>query len=198
MDQQTIDTYNADAVRYAREWIPKTPVQIQALVRQYFAPPGIVMDVGTGTGRDLQWLRKQGFKVRGVDASKSLLELAQASNPDVLLIQDSLPELPKIEDASVNFVLCSAVLMHLQKSELTKAAHSLLRIVTPGGRVICSVRPSRESSERERDGRLYTSITNEELIAAFTSDGATVIFAQSIPAEVNERCWSTVVVERTK
>jgi ubiquinone/menaquinone biosynthesis C-methylase UbiE len=156
------------------------------------------MDVGTGTGRDIKWLRENAFEVRGVDASKSLLAIAQASNPGVILVNDSLPQLSNIEDASVDYVLCSAVLMHLQKCDISRAARSLLRIVKPLGRIICSVRPSREMAERESDGRLYTHITEQELIQVFASHGATIICSHSTPSEVNERCWSTVVVERTK
>ena len=196
MDQITVDTYDAEARRYAKEWIPKTPVQIQALVKHYFKPPGLVMDVGTGTGREIRWLRENGFDVRGVDASQSLLELAQKSNPDVLFLHDSLPDLVRVEDESMDFVLCSAVLMHLPKSDVPRAVSSLLRILKFGGRVICSVRPSREQSDRESDGRLYTSLSLSDLREAFTAHGARVIFAEAPRTDVNARHWQTVVAEK--
>jgi SAM-dependent methyltransferase len=196
LDQQTILTYDAAAKRFAAEWMSKTPALIQSLVSRYFLAPGLVMDVGAGTGRDVQWLREKGFAVRGVDASKTLLELARSLNPDVVFVHDSLPELARVEDASVDFVLCSAVLMHVAKSDVGRAVRSLLRIVVPGGRIICSIRPSMESSERESDGRLYTNISKQELVEAFTSHGAMVICVESMEPTVNERCWLTVVAQR--
>jgi 2-polyprenyl-3-methyl-5-hydroxy-6-metoxy-1,4-benzoquinol methylase len=40
-------------------------------------PEAFIMDVGCGSGRDLQWMKKQGFEVVGFDQSPGLAELAR-------------------------------------------------------------------------------------------------------------------------
>ncbi len=196
MDSKTIATYDTFATRYASEWMSTTPQQIQRLVDRFFRVPGTVMDVGAGTGRDVSWLHDKGFEVTGVDASRSLLDIAKSRNPDVSFVQESLPNLSGIADASAQFVLCSAVLMHLEKPDIPKAIRTLLRVLMPGGRVICSVRPSRETSEREHDGRLYTLISRHDLGDLFTRYGAVILASESTSDGVGGTQWLTIVGEK--
>jgi SAM-dependent methyltransferase len=73
MDRQTLDAYDHDAAAFANEWEAQPPpVDIYDLIRQYF-DPGLTADIGCGSGRDADWLSKNGYTAIGFDASEGLL-----------------------------------------------------------------------------------------------------------------------------
>ena len=53
-------------------------------------------DIGCGTRRDTAWLDQRRFSIIGIDASKGMLKQAQNNFPDLHFIQDTLPELQKL------------------------------------------------------------------------------------------------------
>lgn len=81
MDHRTIQQYDNSAAKYVTEWMRQTPVVIRQLVLKWFSPGSGVLDIGSGSGRDVRWLMDQGFKAEGVDASSGLLTQARLDNP---------------------------------------------------------------------------------------------------------------------
>jgi hypothetical protein len=84
----------------------------------------------------------------------------------------------------------------LSAEQTVSAVKNILRIMKPGGRVICSVRPSREGSERESDGRLYTEMGLQKLADSFAARGGKILLQQTSSSEKIDRTWHTVVVEK--
>lgn len=198
MDLETIKKYDEETEEYLKDWMPVTPAALKQLVTSWFRPGSSVLDIGSGSGRDVHWLVGQGYKAEGVDASRGLLAVASARYPSLKLRFDSLPDLVNTHDSSFDNVLCSAVLMHLSAEQTVCAVKNILRIVKPGGRVICSVRPSREGSERESDGRLYTEMGLQKLADSFAACGGKILLQQTSSSEKIDRTWHTVVVEKRK
>ncbi len=196
MDKQTVQRYDDFAANYVAEWMPQTPVIIRNLVSKWFLPGSAVLDIGSGSGRDVGWLINQGFRAEGVDASLGLLNEARLANPNAVFRQDSLPRLESISDSSVDNILCSAVLMHLPAGDIPAAIGNMLRVLRAGGRVICSVRPSRQNEPRESDGRLYTDISPEELAGFFVAQGAVMLEIMTSDRKHIDTTWHTVVIEK--
>ena len=197
LDERTIKQYADFASTYVAEWTHQTPVVVRQLVSKWFTHGSVVLDIGSGSGRDVSWLWNNGYKTQGVDASIGLLNSARLANPGVPFTQDSLPLLAKISSVSVDNVLCTAVLMHLPVGEIAPAAFNMLRVLRVGGRLICSVRPSRESEPREADGRLYTSIEPEVIAGVFRDHGAVVLEAITSDGRRADTIWHTVVIEKS-
>ena len=62
MDRQTLGAYDCAAVGFAHEWERQPPpLDVYGLIQQYFGP-GLTADVGCGSGRDTDWLNKNGYK----------------------------------------------------------------------------------------------------------------------------------------
>jgi putative ATP-dependent endonuclease of OLD family len=77
MDRQTLDAYDHDAAAFANEWETQPPpIDMYDLIRQYF-DPGLTADIGCGSGRDTNWLSKNGYTAIGFDASEGLLAAAR-------------------------------------------------------------------------------------------------------------------------
>lgn len=95
--------------------------------------PGIVVDLGTGTGRIAQAVaRATGQRVIAVDHSRAMLEraLERTRGLPVVALRADVTELP-IVDASIDTVLCSGVLHHLSRP--ASSLGEIARVLRPGG-----------------------------------------------------------------
>lgn len=196
MDPKTIAVYDANSDQFIADWMTQTPAMIRALVLKHFSPPAAVIDVGSGSGRDVAWLMEQGFQAEGVDASEGLIAAATSKFPHGVFRLDRLPELANTASSSFDYALCSAVLMHLPKQEVSSAVRNIVRVVKPNGKLICSVRPSRQQGEREADGRLFTELALDELAELFAQHGCQVIASEQSAAEGSDRIWRTLVLQK--
>jgi SAM-dependent methyltransferase len=95
--------------------------------------PGFVADIGSGSGRDTQWLAKLGHTVISVEPSVALRTKAISSGmpANAIYVDSSLPELPGLDMFVQRFdlIICSAVWMHLDANERQVALsriHALL------------------------------------------------------------------------
>ncbi len=166
MDAPTVQFYRARASELAADY-----GAAGSAAAQYFAsafPPGSrVLDVGCGTGRDLQALIEAGYDATGVDAVEEMLRAAAQHYPRVAerMRVDSLPALASVDDASHEAVLCWAVLMHVPQEHLFDTAFNLRRVLKSGGRLLIStplVGPSVDSTtSRDAQGRLFNQVTPE-------------------------------------
>jgi ubiquinone/menaquinone biosynthesis C-methylase UbiE len=197
LDPKTIAVYDAETSSFIADWMSSTPAMVRQLVHKYFVAPARIIDIGSGSGRDVDWLMKQGFEVEGVDASQGLIAAAQSRYPQATFRYDVLPELPNTKTSTFDYALCSAVLMHLPRQDVQAAVKNILRVIKSGGKLICSVRPSRQASEREGDGRLFTELTLGELAQFFIDHGCVLLDSMESAAEGSDRLWRTIIVEKS-
>lgn len=176
MDKLTVQFYadhaSAMAARYA--------AVESAAARHYhevFGTGARILDVGSGSGRDLQALLDAGFDAEGVDACEALLMEASRRYPALAgrLHRDFLPELGTIPDASFDGVLCWAVLMHLPVERLFDTLFNLRRVLRRGGRLLISTPlqgPGLDpATHRDRDGRLFNGVSPEQFQFLFEKVG---------------------------
>jgi len=82
----------------------------EQVLARYFHRPGLVVDLGCGTGRALIGLARHGFHGVAVDLSMHMLrivaEKARLENLDIQGIQANLVELDCIADQSADYVIC--------------------------------------------------------------------------------------------
>lgn len=157
MDATTLAAYDARAAAYCEEWLSQPPpIDLQHLWRNYLVPGARTVDIGSGSGRDVDWLSRHGFPCEGIDASKGLVAQAQRRFPGLRFGIASLPGLAGIPDASFVNVVCETVIMHLPEEALVPAADSLCRILAPGGVLYLSWRVGEGADSRDEAGRLYS------------------------------------------
>jgi len=118
----------------------QTAPGVVALLREGGLAPGAsVLDVGCGSGLLARQLRAAGFAVRGVDASRAMIELARDYEPhakfDVVALPTDLQ--PGDEGAlpeSDAVVSTGHVLNYLDtRAQIAQALSELARAVRPGG-----------------------------------------------------------------
>lgn len=182
MDDRTLDYYKTHAPELVRRYESIGPG-----VSRYFGvafPKGArVLDLGAGTGRDAARLARDGYEAWGVEPSDAMREVALETHPDLTgkLKAGALPDgLPDLETLGGPFdgILCSAVLQHLPRPALFDAAFSMKSLLEPHGRALVSIpaaRPDVGEDERDPYGRLFTTLSADELQLLFERIGFSTI-----------------------
>jgi hypothetical protein len=198
VDTQTLETYETHAVDIAARFRANSPDRLYRTILEFFHAAAPTADIGCGSGRDVAWLTDRGFQATGFEASNAMLREAHNHFRTMDLRSVSLPNLASIPDGAYSNVLCSAVLIHLERADLITAIFSIARILRPGGRAIISYRNSQSDSEREPDGRLFTPIPVGKLTLLLEAAGLKVITSnpKDDPQRVGIR-WQTLLVEKS-
>ena len=111
-----------------------------------------LLEVGCGTGADLDWARQRGWDVHGLELSQSAVEIAQKQGLDV---QCSTFENANLSANSFDCIIMSQVLEHLYSPRLAlQRCHQLLR---PGGLILLAV-PKFDSWTRHAMGNFWHNL----------------------------------------
>lgn len=126
--------------------------------------PGIVLDIGSGTGRDAAWFASLGHRVVAVEPTDEMRIPAMALHPSPRIewLDDCLPDLAALRERGERFdlVMLNAVWMHLDAGQRQRAMPHLAALVVPGGKVIMKVRHGPVPT-----GRRMFEIPDEEITA---------------------------------
>lgn len=151
-------------------------------------PPGRVLDVGAGTGRDAAWYAAAGYDVTAVEPSEAMRTRAMALHPSPAIewLDDSLPRLASLagRGASFDLVQLSAVWMHLDAAERAAAMPVLARLMKPGGVLLMLVRQGPVP-----EGRVMFEVPKVETLALASAAGLDGLHwaARKSAGEVNRR-----------
>lgn len=140
------DFYTTHAPRLAASYESLEAARLNAWFKDCLPPsPACVLDVGAGSGRDAAWLASLGFDVVAVEPSAAMVREARRFHPDspVHWVEgDSLPGLEKTlrRGQAFDFILLSAVWMHLPRAEQRRAFRKLVSLMKPGARMAITLR----------------------------------------------------------
>jgi SAM-dependent methyltransferase len=115
-------------------------------------PPGLVLDVGAGSGRDADWFAAQGFEVVAVEPAAALRAEAARLHPSPLIrwLDDRLPALAGVHRLGLGFdlVWVSAVWQHMPPEDRPRAMRKLATLLKPGGRMVMTLRHGPAPADR--------------------------------------------------
>ncbi len=146
MNDQTRDTYN----KVAKEWVENHWTyeeekdlnlipHLKLFIELVDGKDKVVLDLGSGGGRDSKYLHDHGINVIGVDYSTGMLEEARKRNPEIEFLE---MDMRKLTFANNNFdgVWACASLLHLKKEELPIALAEIKRVLKLGGILFAAVK----------------------------------------------------------
>jgi SAM-dependent methyltransferase len=167
--------------------------------------PGLVADIGSGSGRDTKWLAELGHTVISVEPSVGLRTKAMVNGmpANAVYVDSKLPELPGLDMFVQRFdlIICSAVWMHLDADERKTALSRIHALLSDNNnaRAIITFKVAPEepgrgmyvldadviSEEFEAHGFHYVSTTlNKDLMnREDTRWYTTVLYKNSLPAQ---------------
>ncbi|GAB6167352.1 class I SAM-dependent methyltransferase [Thermostilla marina] len=117
----------------------------EQVIGKYLTRPGVVIDLGCGTGRTLLPLAGRGFRAIGVDLSRTMLQAvrkkALARRLDVACVQANLVQLNCFRNNIADFVLClfSTLGMIAPRPNRRAVLEHVHRILKPGGILVLHV-----------------------------------------------------------
>jgi len=128
MDKETINYFSKNAATVTERY-ESVVSSLSKSFGEAFKPKSKLLDIGSGSGRDLALLTTLGHECFGVDATPEFVELSQSIHPEIngKVLQAALPNFEPPFGGDFDGVLCSAVLMHIPESELVPAAVSIKR-----------------------------------------------------------------------
>jgi SAM-dependent methyltransferase len=107
-------------------------------------PPGCVLDIGSGTGRDAAQFAAMGYQVVAVEPVAELRAKAEALHPSrqIEWRDDSLPDLADLvaRKARFDLIMLTAVWMHLDPAQRRQAMPRVASLLREGGVMILSLR----------------------------------------------------------
>jgi ubiquinone/menaquinone biosynthesis C-methylase UbiE len=118
-------------------WFRALRRQSRALLDRALAggKPSLIVDCGSGTGRNLDWLRQIGPAI-GVELSPTGLAVGRSrARPQVRATVTSLPLADEVADVATSF----DVLYSLSEADATRAVREMWRVLRPGGIAIFNV-----------------------------------------------------------
>jgi SAM-dependent methyltransferase len=169
-----IDYYATHWAEYHDKTIKIDPAGFLSGFVRHLRPGSHVLDVGCGSGRDLLWLKQQGFAVIGFDASPGLAELARR-HAGCLVIEGDF-ETFDFQTLSVDAVLMSGSLVHLPHDRLSPALSNILNAIrkAPDARVYLSLKEG-DGFSRHTHNRTYYLWRDQDIRSVLSGLGLQVL-----------------------
>jgi SAM-dependent methyltransferase len=173
MDRRTLDYYDQHAAEISAKY-RSIPSGIDPYIAEAFPQPGAkILDIGSGSGRDLAVLLAKGYNAYGLEPADGLRAESIRAFPQLKdrVFPFGLP-LPEDADCGSPYdgIVCWAVLMHIPQEQLFDAAFSIKRLLKDGGRLLVSVsrnRPNLDADQRDQVGRLFHPFPPDYLLLLF-------------------------------
>ena len=153
-----------------------SPDHVFATIVDLFpSPPGTILDVGAGSGRDAAWLARKGYTVLAVDPSETMRKEGQERHKEaqVQWLNDSLPELKEVYRVGPSFdaIFVSAVWMHVLPSKRKRAFRKLVGLLKSGGKLFISLRLGPVDQQRS-----MFPVSPEEITSLAQTNGMAVVY----------------------
>lgn len=158
--------------------------------------PGLLLDVGTGTGRLLELLAPFTPRGLGVDASRAMLALARArlSKPELAhcaVRQADMYRLPFPAGSFDTAVL--QMVLHYAEDPAAALAEAA-RVLRPGGRLlVVDLAPHARSDLAEKFAHRWPGFDDGALFLLMRDAGLQPLAPVAIPGPLDVRLWSALV-----
>lgn len=161
--------YAANTDSYAD--FPGLKEDVDSFVAQ-FERSALILDLGSGPGRDSRYLAARGFSVVAADFSLEMLRIGRSA--EVAQVQADMVQLPFRSNMFAGAWVCAS-LLHLPSCNHDQALTELLRVLAPGGLAAVSMKAGEGEGWTEgrsiKRRRWFTLVDPTEFVATLASKG---------------------------
>jgi SAM-dependent methyltransferase len=168
--RRTIQYYEETAQEYDGKVSARPPRSIARALRlmmKHVPPGGLVLEVGSGTGRDADFIESLGAKVRRTDSTQAFLDLQAKRGMHgerLNLLTDTL-------GGPYDAILAICVLIHIERAHTDSVLRKIRKALRPGGAFLAAV----WEGTGETDGRYHMTYWSRTAFARrLTAAGLTV------------------------
>ena len=173
---QTLKHYNKNSESLCEKYDSIDLSKIHKDMLDFFKGCNTLLEIGSGSGRDMNYLIENGIDVIGVDGSEEMIKVAQSNFPILKnkIILSELPEvLPSFEVIFDGF-FSIATLMHFQINELNTLFENLIQYLKPDSPVFITVSGLRNIQPQD-EKRFFLELSIEEWIEIFKNNNFEII-----------------------
>lgn len=138
-NEQTLEAYNKDVATYAASIRPQVDRDLADWITQSvlgLPPSAAILEIGSGTGKDAEYIESLGYRVRRTDGSRGFVDYLQSQDkPAELLNILSDP----IEGA-YDMIFADAVFLHFTEQEFMVASKKVFESTKNDGRFALSLK----------------------------------------------------------
>jgi SAM-dependent methyltransferase len=143
------------------------PTVFLAPLARLLEPEATILDIGCGSGRDLLWFARHGFRPTGFERSPSLAALArQHAGCPVIEGDFASYDFSGLQFSALIFV---GSLVHLLRETFPAILISTCRALVPGGLLLITVKEGSGTS-LAADGRVFTLWSRADIEKVFTAN----------------------------
>jgi SAM-dependent methyltransferase len=166
---------------------------VYAKFEQSLPSQSIIIDVGSGTGRDSLYFTRKGYKVISFDASESLVEFSKLFLEDVRLETFESFNI----DTLVDGIWACASLLHVERNDILRIMQKYVNFLKPHGVFYMSFKAC--DYDYIKDGRQFTCFTlnsMNEMINHLHDVKVVEIFETQDARQDRSESWINVILQR--
>lgn len=167
----TIRYYNEHASEYFNSTVDVDFDQLRKKFVSFLPEHARIIDIGCGSGRDVQAFCEMGYDAIGLDASEGLAAEAEKRLGIEVVTGDMTTW---IADEPFDGIWCCAALLHLHEGEANAFLQNLRFNLKPGGILFLSVKEGIKTGPDEK-GRYMHNYTEQELRNKLEAVGLEII-----------------------
>ena len=170
--------YEDEALTLVRQYESLAFEDVHRNVLHLFPPPpGPVLDIGAGTGRDAAALAERGYDVTAMEPTMALRQAGMDlhASPRIEWLDGALPDLSALagREGRYRLVLLTAVWMHLDAAQRHRAMPLVAACLQTGGVMVFSLRHGPVPI-----GRRMFEVSTAETTALAAASGCQSVFQQ--------------------
>ena len=191
----TLNFYNSQSKELIKKYDNADMSKLHKLFLQYIKPESTVLDIGFGSGRDLQFLKESKYDIWGIDPSSKFVQNIQTKFSDISnhFILNEVPFLTDQTPFPIQFdaIITIAMWMHLKKEQYENVVNDIVSMSTDKASVIISY----SKGNRSEDQRYFEDVDLEYIIQLFTQHNFTLIKTTSTHDSLNRDTltWITII-----
>ena len=188
------DFYQKNYQAYHEKTFSIDPSSFLAPLAQRLPPEAFVLDVGCGSGRDLLWMKQQGFDVIGFERSPGLAELAR-DNADCEVIQGDF-ETYDFSSIFVDGVMLVGALVHVAHERFSDVFKNITSAIPDNGSVLITLKEG-SGDLKDPDGRIFYLWEDPKARDMFEALNFKVVdFSTSVSKTGSGDVWMSYVLDK--
>ena len=176
-------TFSIDPSSFLKPLVKKLPAE------------AFILDVGCGSGRDLLWIKKQGFEGIGFERSPGLAQLARENVGCEVIDGD-------FETYDFSLFLFDAIilvgaLVHIPYERFSKVFENITSSISKHGIILITLKEGSEV-RTDSDGRTFYLWQDEKARRVFDTLGLTVCdVSKSVSKTGSNDVWMSYILDKT-
>lgn len=197
-NQQTLQSYQDKT----QEYIERTPIDDPTITKwldealALMSVPGIILEVGSGFGRDAEYVRSKGYEIECSDAVPNFVELLRDKGFNARMLNLLTDEI----GGSYDMIIANAVLLHFNPEETKAVSSKIYDALTDEG--VFAVRMKAGSGPHWSDEKLdapryFYYWQQEDLKTLFQECGFDWISVRNSYTAHNNATWMDIILKKS-